>query len=463
MNQSQPLKVVIAGASGFVGSHLIQQILSIHPNSQVICLSRSKQSSNDARVHWKQCDLFSLESLQESIPSDVTIAIYLVHSMLPSASLDQGSFADYDLLLADNFARSLKDTSVQQIVYLGGLIPDTQELSLHLKSRQEVEEVLRQTGIPTTIFRTGLILGEYGSSFQILLKLVKRLPVMICPAWTQTRTTPVDIHTVTESMCKSFLQTKHFGKTYDLAGCKTLSYLEMMQETAKALGLKRYFLKINLLSPQLSKLWVSTISNTSKELVFPLIESLSHPMVAREKNLFDPSKTQKSFGEMIKTIPLSIKRNYAFFSFQARRHTVRSIQRYAIPSHLNAASIKDEYFSWLNNACWPWVRVLKTATGVQLYFFKTQLMLLEFTFCQSSTNDICKMQITSGFLQAKPAQGLFEFRTVLQNKYALVAIHDFKPALPWYLYMLTQAQLHLFVMSRFRSKLLRLQTQASKA
>lgn len=455
MNGQPSFKIVIAGASGFVGSHLIQEILNSHPQAEITCLSRAKQNSSDPRVQWRQCDLFSLESLNECIPKDVSVAIYLVHSMLPSASLDQGSFADYDLLLADNFARSLKNTQAKQVVYLGGLIPESKDLSLHLKSRQEVEDVFHQSGIPTTIFRTGLILGEYGSSFQILLKLVKRLPVMICPSWTQTRTSPVDIHTVTGSMCKAFLAPNHFGKTYDLAGCKTLTYLEMMQETAKGLGLKRYFLKVNLLSPQLSKLWVSTISNTSRELVFPLIESLSHAMVARDSHLFDPHKTQITFGEMIKSIPLSTKRSYAFFTFQARRHTVRSIQRYPMPSSNNASSMKDLYFSWLAKAFWPMVRVKKSDRCIQIYFANTQWLMLEFKEDPSSKSDMCKLQITGGLLQARPAQGFFEFRTVLQNKYALVAIHDFKPALPWYLYTLTQAQLHLLVMARFRGKLLR--------
>jgi hypothetical protein len=280
---------------------------------------------------------------------------------------------------------------------------------------------------------------------------------MICPAWTQTRTTPVDITTVTESMCQAFLNPQHFGKTYDLAGCQTLSYLEMMQETAKALGLKRYFLKVNLLSPQLSKLWVSTISNTSKELVFPLIESLSHPMVARENHLFDQSKTQKSFGDMIKNIPLSIKRNYAFFSIQARRHTVRSIQRYDLPAHMTAAQLKDIYFAWLSKACGPFIHIHQANEKIAITLASTPVKMLEFSKPAPSCVDLCKLPITGGVLQSRPHQGFFEFRTVLKNKYALVAIHDFKPALPWYLYMLTQAQLHLLVMASFRRKLAQLE------
>jgi hypothetical protein len=116
--------------------------------------------------------------------------------MGPTAHLDQGTFADYDLILADNFSRAMITVGLKQLIYLGGLIPNSERMSLHLQSRMEVEETFRQYKLPTTVFRAGLILGEAGSSFQILLKLVKRLPVMVCPHWTQTLTTPVDLATV---------------------------------------------------------------------------------------------------------------------------------------------------------------------------------------------------------------------------------------------------------------------------
>ena len=114
---------------------------------------------------------------------------------MPSARLVQGSFSDLDLLCADNFARAAKRHDVKQIIYLGGLLPTTDELSLHLQSRAEVERALAATGVPVTTLRAGLVVGANGSSFQMLLRLVKRLPMMLCPAWTKTRMQPVAIAT----------------------------------------------------------------------------------------------------------------------------------------------------------------------------------------------------------------------------------------------------------------------------
>ncbi len=152
--------IVIAGASGYIGKEMTLRLLEKFPTAQIIALSRTAQKSDDPHVTWQACDLFSLRSLEQALPKKIDLAVYLVHSMGPTAQLDQGSFADYDLLLADNFSRAIKNTGVQQLIYLGGLIPNTKKLSLHLQSRLEVEETFSEYNLPTTIFRAGLILGD---------------------------------------------------------------------------------------------------------------------------------------------------------------------------------------------------------------------------------------------------------------------------------------------------------------
>ena len=264
MNHSQksqsPIKIVIAGASGFIGSRLIPKLLIKFPHADITALSRTEQTFSDSRVKWVACDLFSLKSLEQSIPNQIDLAFYLVHSMGPTAHLDQGSFADYDLLLADNFARIISNRGTKQLIYLGGLIPENQSLSLHLQSRLEVEETFRQYQVPITVFRAGLILGGDGSSFQILLKLVKRLPIMVCPRWTQTLTTPVGLDSVLEALAASSLDARCFNQVYDLAGCEPIAYIEMMKQTAAAIGKRRYFLSIPFFTPTLSRFWVSLIT-----------------------------------------------------------------------------------------------------------------------------------------------------------------------------------------------------------
>ena len=159
-------KVLIAGASGFVGHALIEHLLKTD-DCEIVALSRSERKSHHPRLIWKKADLFSLKDITETM-AGCEEAFYLVHSMLPSASLSQGTFYDFDLIIADNFVRAAKFHKLKHIIYLGGMIPEFEELSWHLKSRYEVEETFRHSTIKTTALRASLIIGADGSSFSII-------------------------------------------------------------------------------------------------------------------------------------------------------------------------------------------------------------------------------------------------------------------------------------------------------
>lgn len=452
--------IVIAGASGYIGKEIILTLLEKFPFAQITALSRSQQKSDDPRVTWKACDLFSLESLELALPKKVDFALYLVHSMGPTAQLDQGNFADYDLLLADNFSRTIKSRSLSQLIYLGGLIPNNEKLSLHLQSRLEVEEIFREHALPTTVFRAGLILGEAGSSFQILIKLVKRLPVMICPHWTQTLTTPVDLATVLNSLTSATSDLSTVGKVYDLAGCAPLTYMDMMDMTAQEMGLKRKFLSVPFFTPTLSRLWVSLITNSPKDLVYPLIESLEHPMLARESHLFLGAGSTRTYSDLLKNISFKSKAGGTFFRFRAARKTVRSVQRLTLPAEKNAKWVKDQYLDWLPRFLAPFIIVRKVSDFTVFSLFVKKLKLLELQISENHSNDDRQLlYIAKGLLVSAHNRGRLEFRVVLNRKYVIAAIHDFTPALPWYLYKYTQAKLHLLVMNAFSKAIIRTKSE----
>jgi uncharacterized protein YbjT (DUF2867 family) len=451
----RPMNIVIAGASGYIGRSLIPRLIEKFPDAQITALSRSAQLSQDSRVVWKPCDLFSLKSLEAALPQEVDLAIYLVHSMGPTAQLDQGSFADYDLILADNFARIIKKTNIRHLIYLGGLTPDVSNLSAHLESRLEVEMVFAQHHIPNTVFRAGLILGENGSSFQILLKLVGRLPIMICPSWTNTLTTPVDLDSVLSAIVSSAMENQHINRSYDLAGCPPLTYVEMMKETANKMGKKRYFLSVPFFSPKLSSLWVSLVTNSPKGLVYPLIESLAHPMVARPNSIFDQDKVGRSYSDLLEKASLKTKKSGAtFFRFSAHGKTVRSVQRLPLATGQDALWIKKKYFSWLPRFFKPLIDVEVEGTKARFFMFGKRFKLLELDLDEvRSDPDRQVLYITDGLLVSVANKGRLEFRVVLDRKFILASIHDYRPALPWYVYVFTQAKIHLWVMKAFAKHL----------
>lgn len=441
---------MIAGASGYIGKALIPKLLERFPNSTIVALSRSQQKSDDPRVVWKACDLFSLKSLEEALPKKADLAFYLVHSMGPTADLDQGSFADYDLLLADNFARILSKIGIRHLIYLGGLVPEADTLSLHLQSRLEMEETFAQYLIPTTVFRAALILGQGGSSFQILLKLVQRLPMMICPRWTQTLTTPVDLGTVLDSLVSASLDQSHIGEVYDLAGCRPLTYIDMMRQTAKQFGKRRLFLTVPFFTPTLSRLWVSLITNSPRDLVYPLIESLEHPMVARETNLYSKTSQHREYSDLIKNVSMKIYPGRSIFLFKPRRASVRSVQRLPLPGGKNAEWVKNLYLEWLPQFLRPLIHVRQEANLVLFSILFDRWTLLELKLSPDRSDvDRQLLYVVKGFLAAEGNRGRLEFRVVLNRRFVLAALHDFSPSIPWYIYKYTQAKVHLRVMNAF--------------
>jgi len=171
--------IAIAGATGFIGRWFIDRYKHKY---HIVALSRKimKPTEEDS-VEWRVLDMYSLSSTTAALKG-ADYALYLVHSMQPSTRLNQGSFEDTDLLLADNFARAAEANGLKQIIFLGGILPDKgEQFSRHLRSRHEVEQTLRAKSVPLTSLRAGIIVGPGGSSFRIVEKLVNRLPVMISP------------------------------------------------------------------------------------------------------------------------------------------------------------------------------------------------------------------------------------------------------------------------------------------
>ena len=277
------LRIVIAGASGFIGRALIQQI-----KSEYSLIALSRQKSTIENVEFRQCDLFSLRDSEEGLRG-ADVGIYLVHSMLPSARLTQGEFQDFDLLAADNFARAAKKNGLKQIIYLGGLVPHCppEEMSPHLRSRQEVEEVVRSHGVPVTVLRTGLIMGPDGSSFQMLYRLIQRLPAMILPAWTRTQTVAVSLSDVIRSIQFCLGRSEVMDKTFDLGMWEFLNYRELLLQTALKFKGNPKLLSVPFFSIGLSRLWVRLVTGASMALVKPLLESLKHELkVDPQRDLF---------------------------------------------------------------------------------------------------------------------------------------------------------------------------------
>lgn len=447
-NENQSIKIAIAGATGFIGRNLINEI---DKKYVLKCLSRTPAPSqlNSPNIQWVETDLFSYTSVNSAL-KDADIAIYLVHSMLPSTRLFQGNFQDTDLFIADNFARACINNNVKQIIYLGGLIPEG-KISPHLESRKEVEDVFKSTGITTSIFRAGMVVGNGGSSYEILKNLVLNLPAMVLPKWAKSNTQIIYIDDLVKIIARSINNSTFFNKTIDVVNGENITYENLIRETATFLNKPTHFFSVPIHSISFSKLWVSVFGNSEYELVSPLVDSLlcnlPHPEVQNEiKDLIE----HKKYSDMLKKIHLEKTTKKKKLLNRKDSNTVRSIQRLKNGQQLDVDTICDLYVTWLPTHLKDLIRVETSEDKIFFYsiFIKEPLLILHFQQNHKGLNRI-KFHITGGLLSKTNDTGWLEFRTVCGGQFTLASINNFVPSLPWYIYKYTQALAHLKVMHDF--------------
>ena len=444
-------KVAIAGATGFIGRWFIEQYKHKY---DIIALSRRQMqpSQDEDGVEWRQVELYSLSSTEAALQG-ADYAIYLVHSMQPSTRLNQGSFDDTDLLLADNFVRSAEKNGLKQIIFLGGILPSKDySFSRHLRSRYEVEQTLSSSSVPLTALRAGVIVGPGGSSFSIIEKLVRRLPVMLCPKWTLSRSQPISLQDTLRVIDFCLGNEDYYNDAFDIGGPEAITYIDMMRTVARLLGKKRFIKPVPVFSLGLSKLWVATFADSSTTLVSPLIESLRHELLARPNRLMEHFPDPDSFEvaarralfakDEVPPLPANEKPP------QTERNTVRSVQRLPNPEGCSAVWVARRYQTWLPRFFRYLLRVKQE--GEVSTFSIAGIPLLQLQFIKDRSDlDRQLFYIIGGRLVKRRDYGWLEFRTVLEGRYMIAAIHEFVPTLPWFVYVVSQALAHLFVMHQF--------------
>ena len=443
--------LAVAGATGFIGRWFIE---TYKHQYNIIALSRKKISTQNDIVEWRMVDLFSISSSVNALQG-VDYALYLVHSMQPSTRLNQGNFEDTDLLLADNFSRAAETCKLKHIVYVGGILPkDDLNISKHLKSRFEVEQVLASRSTPLTAVRAGIIIGPGGSSFRIVKRLVQNLPVMACPKWTKSKNQPVDLRIALKSIEQIFGDEKFFNLPIEIGGSEIVTYMDILKITAKEMKRKRWIFSIPFFSLGMSKLWVGLFSGSNKNFVSPLIESLRHDMTLKTsislKNLpsFTLKETIKRASDSTITIPMAPKG----VAQTKDKNTVRSVQRIANPARKTAEWVAQSYPIWLSKI---FNKVIEAEEQNNLLKFKLLgLTLLQLEYIKNRSDKNRQLfYITGGYLTKRTNRGWLEFRSILDDNYIITAIHEFVPRLPWVIYKFTQAKAHLLVMKKFEKHL----------
>lgn len=273
---SAAARVLVTGATGYIGGRLVPRLRE--RGYEVRCFSRDSKrliGRFDSGVEIAEGDIGDEESLAAALHG-CRAAYYLVHSMGST-----NAFADADREAARRFGLIARRAGVATIVYLGGLGDDRDTLSAHLRSRHEVGEVLRESGVRVLEFRAALIIGSGSISFEMMRYLTERLPVMIAPRWVVTRCQPIGIRDVLEYLIAALELPAQGSRTYDIGGADVLTYRDMMLRYAAIRNLHRRIVIVPFFTPQLSSYWVHLVTPISARLAQPLIRGLYNEVVVR--------------------------------------------------------------------------------------------------------------------------------------------------------------------------------------
>lgn len=280
--------MLVTGATGYIGGRLVPELLDAGRRVRVLVRhpERVRDQSWATRVDVCVGDAAREDDLARAL-AGVDVAYYFLHSMGDATRTT--SFEAIEARTARAFGRQAHRAGVQRIVYLGGLLPPdvpVERLSPHLRSRAQVGEILRASGVPTVELRAAVILGSGSASFEMLRYLTERLPAMVTPRWVNNRIQPIAIRDVLRYLVAAADLQPNVNRAFDIGGPEVLTYRQMMQRYAAVAGLQpRVIVPVPVLSPRLSSHWVGLVTPVPSGIARPLVESLRHEVVCSENDI----------------------------------------------------------------------------------------------------------------------------------------------------------------------------------
>jgi uncharacterized protein YbjT (DUF2867 family) len=298
----------IAGATGYVGGLLADELA--RRGREIRCLARKPERARERL--GEGCEVVRADVLEEDTLAPalegVDLAYYLVHSMGRGS---EGDFVERDRRGAGNFARAARAAGVGRIVYLGGLGEGTSE---HLRSRHETAEALASTGIPLTYFRAAVVVGSGSESLVTIAYLVKRLPAMVTPSWTSTRTQPIAARDIVAYLADAPDIAETTGREIQVGGPDVTTYGGMLDLAADAAGVRRRpRIGVPVLSPSLSSRWIGLVTPVDTGVARPLVEGLTTETVVTDPSgmeLFEVPPTPL-VDAMREAVPGALRRGSA--------------------------------------------------------------------------------------------------------------------------------------------------------
>jgi uncharacterized protein YbjT (DUF2867 family) len=269
------MRILATGATGFIGSRLTPALAA--RDHDVAVLTRDADSYDGVADTVYEGDVLDSGSFEQAL-TDVDTAYYLIHSMGSS-----DDFAERDRRGARNFRAAADEADVERVVYLSGLGEEDDDLSKHLQSRREVEEILSGGAFDLTVLRAAIIIGDGNDSFRIVSQLAKRLPLMVTPRWVRNDCQPIAVDDIVAYLVGVAETPETAGATYEVGGPEVLTYEDFLDRTARVAGRPSVIVPVPVLTPRLSTYWVQLTTDVPDDIIRPLVDGLRNEVTAEDR------------------------------------------------------------------------------------------------------------------------------------------------------------------------------------
>lgn len=293
--------ILLTGATGFIGSRVLKALSQ--KDLEVRCLVRTPKTSKEKKITYFTGDVLDRDSLVAATKGIDTV-YYFIHMMGNQPKGEQKKFDVLDRKAIENMVDACKMNNVKRIIHLTGMRNEKEKLSHHLKSRKEVEDIIKNSGISYTVFRASMIIGHGGAAFDIMDTVVRKFSIIPILDWENTLIQPIFIDDVIKYLAESLEKKRTLNKCYDIGCQQIITYRELIQQYADELGLKRRFIRIPGSWHRISALIIGKVSPVDPSVVYWLIESLKNNMVCELNDLneifgFEPLLFRESLRRTI--------------------------------------------------------------------------------------------------------------------------------------------------------------------
>lgn len=279
--QSAIGKILVTGASGYIGGRLVPELLA--RGYKVRAMARS--DFPEYRVLWPDAEIAIADALKKDTLKGalqgIDTAYYLIHSL----RLGPRKFAAADIHAARNFRKAAEEARVKRIIYLGGLGDIRTPLSSHLRSRAEVAEELKRGKVPATILRAAIIVGSGSASYEIIKNLVKKLRVMVIPPWAKNNCQPIAIRDVIKYLVGVLETPGTAGRSFDIGGADVLTYETMLRDLGNLLRKKMVFIPAPFSNTRFYAYAASLLTPVPDSITACLMESLKNEVICQDESI----------------------------------------------------------------------------------------------------------------------------------------------------------------------------------